>query len=59
MGPDRVEHRERLFPVPVEARRLGGHHEDQLAPGARLVLGGGRARRPERRDDGDAGQDPQ
>jgi hypothetical protein len=34
-----MEHREGLFLVAVEARRLGGHHEDQLAAAARLFLG--------------------
>ena len=45
--PDRVEHRERLLPMRVEARRLGGDHEDQLAARPRLVLGLCRDRRPE------------
>ena len=36
-----MEHRERLLAVAVEARRLGGDHEDQLAAGAGLVLGRG------------------
>ena len=58
VGTDGVEHPERLFPVSVEARRLRGPHEDQLAPGARLVLGGSRMGREERGRKGEAGEDP-
>ena len=54
-----MEHRKGLFLVGVEARRLGGDDEDQLAAVARLVLGCGGGRRSERREDGEAGQDPQ
>src|SRR5882672_10865687 len=38
----RMEHREGLFLVRVEARRLGGDDVDQLTTVARLVLGGAR-----------------
>ena len=38
---DRMEHREGVFPVAVEARRLRGHHEEELAAVAGLVLGRG------------------
>ena len=44
-----MEHRERLFAVSVEARGLRRHDEDQLAAGARLVLG---ERHRDRADDG-------
>ena len=47
VGRGGMEHPEGLFPVRVIARRLGRDHEDQLAPVARLVLGKGRASRPE------------
>ena len=37
-----MQHGERLFAVAVEARRLGGDDENQLATRPGLVLGGGR-----------------
>ena len=43
----------------VEARRLGGHHEDQLAARAGLLLGGGRPEGGESERDGEAGKDRQ
>ena len=48
VGRQRVDDAERALPVAVVRRRLRGHEEDQLAAGARLVLGEGG--RPQRQD---------
>jgi len=43
----------------IEARRLGGHHEDQLAPRAGMLLGRGRAQGGEGEGGGEADTDRQ
>ncbi len=57
VGRARMEHRERLFPVRVEAGWFRGHHEDELASGARLVLAGGGRQRAEADEDQEGNED--
>jgi hypothetical protein len=54
-----MEHPERLFPMSVEARWLGGANKDQLAAGPWLFLREGWAGRGEGRRDSEAGEDGQ